>query len=877
MEISVESFLGCATYKIKVAPQSSTVDGLTKLYGDGISVLRGSTFQLLTEARSGGATQGNLLLNVAATPPNAVICPAMTPTAGNGVATINCTAGNVTSNTSVQVQVSDSSRSVTFAMTVLASGDPSTGLNKVSPDPRLVASEATFDLVVQAFSGTTAQGGLALTVSPDSTFLSCDPQVTTDAQGLAEISCTADEVITETQVRVTISEAPTGAGSPRSVVFFVKIFPSGSQVDGISIVSGDNQFVVRGATFLLPLTVRAVDEDGPQGGIVLNVARSPLTSLFCPSPVLTDENGIARILCQAAFVSAPTFVTINVTDNATPPRSLPEPFRATILPASPAVASDVVLLSAETVEGAVGQPIEEGIRLRAVDPFGAVVQNAIVYFSSSDDLSFNPPVGLTDLNGEVSSAVTFGCPTRNTGTINISLTPDQPTRTVNYRAVRGPLAALTKERGDNQNGGAGQILSQALVLVAGDACGNGVPGLDVEWTINPPDAAELVAPVVVRTDANGRASTRVRLGNRNGAFTITAAVEGFTTVFNLASTSVADRLVLGSGNNQTLALGQSTMQPLVARVLSDNDVGVNGFNVTFNVVSGSGTVSPPSLLTDAQGNAAATVQAGNVLGPITVEATAVIQNQTRTIRFTINTAGRTPEITLLGFVNGASFQQGWVPGSTGTIFGIGLMEGVDGVFLPNVFPFPTEVRGVSVTVNGVRAPILGLASVNGQEQINIQVPFSVAAPGAVAVVINNNGSSTTITGVQMLTVQPGIFQVGNFAAALHADYQLVSPSNPARPGEVILLFLTGLGATNPAVGTNVVGPSPAAQTVLTPTVQIDGVAQAISGNTGFYAPQLVTVYQINFFVAADAQSGNRALTVSIGGVTSPPVQLPVQQ
>jgi uncharacterized protein (TIGR03437 family) len=891
VQITVDSFLGCAIYNIKVAPQGSTVDGLTKLFGDGISILRGSTFQLLAEARTGGTPQGNLLLNVVATPSSAVACPATVPTALNGVATLNCTAGNVTANTNAQIQVTDSttpSRTVTFAVTVLASGNPSTGLNKVSADPRLVASTNTFDLIVQAFSGTTPQNGLVLTVSPDSTFLNCAAQATTNAEGLASISCTAATVITETQVRVTVGDGT------RSVVFFVNIVPSGSLINGLSIVSGNNQFVPRGSNFLQPLTVRAVNQNGPQPRIVINVARNPATALFCPTSLLTDDNGIAEIHCSAAIVAAPTFVTINASDTSTPPRSLPEPFQATILPGAPGLASDVVILSALTVEGKVGETLPEGVRVRAVTPVGAAVPNAIVYFSTTEDLSFNPPVGITNQNGELATAVTFGCPTRNTGVIEIKLQPDTPTRTVDFRAVRGDLAAVTKQRGDNQGGGAGLILGQALLVLAGDACSNGIPGLPVTWTVSPPEAAELVAPVSQLTDNAGHASTRVRLANRSGPFTISAAIEGFTTVFNLATTVVANRIEISSGNNQSVPLLQPSSQPLVVKVASDNGVGVNGINVTFNVISGSGTVSP-SATTDGQGLAAATVTAGNVFGPIVVEAAAVIQNQTRTVRFTINTVGRSPMVTLLGFVNGASFLQGWVPGSTGTIFGVGLMEGVDGVALPtpNIAAlslpgpaqaagiWPTEFRGVSVTVNGVRAPILGLANVNGQEQVNIQVPFGIPSPGVVPVVVTNNGSSTTISGAQVATVQPGIFGVsvegGRFAAALHADYTLVTPSNPARPGEVIQLFLTGLGATNPAVGTNVVGPVPLARTVLEPSVSIDNAPQAVAENSAFYAPGLVTVYQINFVVGANVQAGNRSLTVSIGGASSPAVSLPVQR
>jgi uncharacterized protein (TIGR03437 family) len=186
-----------------------------------------------------------------------------------------------------------------------------------------------------------------------------------------------------------------------------------------------------------------------------------------------------------------------------------------------------------------------------------------------------------------------------------------------------------------------------------------------------------------------------------------------------------------------------------------------------------------------------------------------------------------------------------------------------------------------VNVNGIAAPILGLANVNGQEQINIQVPFGIPSPGGVTVVINNNGASTTITGVPVQSLQPGIFEVsvegGRFAAALHADYRLVTPSHPARPGEIILLFLTGLGATTPPVGTNAIGPNPPAQTALAPVVGIDDVGMEVIANTAFYAPGLVSVYQINFVVGPNVQSGNRSLNMAIGGVGSQRVLLPVQR
>jgi len=48
---------------------------------------------------------------------------------------------------------------------------------------------------------------------------------------------------------------------------------------------------------------------------------------------------------------------------------------------------------------------------------------------------------------------------------------------------------------------------------------------------------------------------------------------------------------------------------------------------------------------------------------------------------------------------------------------------------------------------------------------------------------------------------------------VHADFQLVSESNPATPGETVMIFLTGLGALNPPVADGAAGPvSPLSRT-----------------------------------------------------------------
>ncbi|MEZ5366114.1 MAG: hypothetical protein R2748_28210 [Bryobacterales bacterium] len=107
-----------------------------------------------------------------------------------------------------------------------------------------------------------------------------------------------------------------------------------------------------------------------------------------------------------------------------------------------------------------------------------------------------------------------------------------------------------------------------------------------------------------------------------------------------------------------------------------------------------------------------------------------------------------------------------------------------------------------------------------------------------------------------------------YAAVLHADYSVVTPSNPARPGEVLLLFATA-SSRLPPVPTNQAGPSPPplSTPVAMPAVTLGGGA-VIEG--AFYAPQLISVYQINFRVGFNVQPGTLDLVISSQGAPAKP-------
>jgi len=105
--------------------------------------------------------------------------------------------------------------------------------------------------------------------------------------------------------------------------------------------------------------------------------------------------------------------------------------------------------------------------------------------------------------------------------------------------------------------------------------------------------------------------------------------------------------------------------------------------------------------------------------------------------------------------------------------------------------------------------------------------------------------------------------IGN-GAILHANYSVVTPSNPAKVGETILVFLTGLGAVSPAVtaGNAAPGAEPLARvTDQSLAVYIDGFIAGYNDGTpptlGYagLAPLVGGLYQLNVTIPSGVSTG----------------------
>jgi len=223
------------------------------------------------------------------------------------------------------------------------------------------------------------------------------------------------------------------------------------------------------------------------------------------------------------------------------------------------------------------------------------------------------------------------------------------------------------------------------------------------------------------------------------------------------------------------------------------------------------------------------------------------------VQFEVQAAGP-PEVLYKGVVNAAGFEnvRGIAAGALVSLFGSQLAPSVEGAAS---IPLPSELQSTSVMVNGIQAPLIFVSS----GQINFQVPFEVTeGNGLVQVTREGQEGNTVSAGV--LNRSPGIFRlnIGEYGVVVNASQgnfplprSLSRPglnAAPARPGDVLVIFATGLGPVTPQVGTGeAASASPLNRSVDTPQVNFSTSPFGLVGTPSFtgMTPGFVGLFQIN--------------------------------
>ncbi|HEV3200496.1 MAG TPA: BACON domain-containing carbohydrate-binding protein, partial [Bryobacteraceae bacterium] len=223
--------------------------------------------------------------------------------------------------------------------------------------------------------------------------------------------------------------------------------------------------------------------------------------------------------------------------------------------------------------------------------------------------------------------------------------------------------------------------------------------------------------------------------------------------------------------------------------------------------------------------------------------------------------------------NAASLAGGVSPGEVVVINGLPPLPGAAGTPDPlsvAIDPggLPYSLLGVSVTFGGIPAPLFAVSTANGQGSITAQAPFELPV-GTTSVSVKTPSSTIAIPNVAVKLLQPGIFEHtdtdGHLRAVLQRlDGSTVTPSNPARSGEQLRMFVTGLGQVFPSAQTN--KPGAATPQVVVATVVVGESGQGVPLVAAKYASNAIGVYTVDFFLPLDVPSG-QDISLSVGAIS----------
>ncbi len=218
-----------------------------------------------------------------------------------------------------------------------------------------------------------------------------------------------------------------------------------------------------------------------------------------------------------------------------------------------------------------------------------------------------------------------------------------------------------------------------------------------------------------------------------------------------------------------------------------------------------------------------------------------------------------------GVINAASsspFTAHLSPGEYLTLLGTNLAPGAEAA---TTLPLPTKLNGVTVTINDIQAPIQFVSS----GQINVVVPF--LTQDIAQIQVNNNGTMSNTVTQFIGATSSGVFTIpeGGIGDAAAQDvttgYSLVTQSAPAQIGDLVAVYLAGLGTVGGNPQDGAAGPSsPPDTTTNTIAVYIDDVnGNSTPAPVAFagLAPGFAGLYQIDFTVPSGVASGDDVLEI----------------
>lgn len=230
-----------------------------------------------------------------------------------------------------------------------------------------------------------------------------------------------------------------------------------------------------------------------------------------------------------------------------------------------------------------------------------------------------------------------------------------------------------------------------------------------------------------------------------------------------------------------------------------------------------------------------------------------------------------PCYTAATVVNSATNQPVLAPNGMATIYGAFLSFSTKALtpadLSGGMLPVRLPGTGVTVLIDGWAAPVWYVSP----GQINFQVPSNLRGGQEVSLVVARDGKAGPMVTVRLAEESPGLYAADpETAIAVRLDGSVISRQQPARRGEILLLFANGLGRTVPDTPYRMT-PSSAA-----PIVKLAEFRVLLNGNEltpdrvpyAGAVPGFAGLYQINVMVPEDAPEMPE-IQVRMGNAVSP--------
>jgi len=245
------------------------------------------------------------------------------------------------------------------------------------------------------------------------------------------------------------------------------------------------------------------------------------------------------------------------------------------------------------------------------------------------------------------------------------------------------------------------------------------------------------------------------------------------------------------------------------------------------------------------------------LGPLLADSSCIAASQ----------ATGAPCYTAASIANSAANVAGlYSPNSFLTIYGINLSYVTKPIGPADInagqLPWALTGTEVSVLVGGISAYMYYVSP----DQVNVLIP-SMLTPGPVTVELENRSLYGPAIQITLAAAAPALFQSdATTVLATHGNGPLVTSVSPAAPGEIVVLYATGLGETAPEA---ICGFLPDMASPLADLIDFEvlingtGVDPKLIQYAGD-APGFAGLFQINLRLPADCPP-NPEIRIGFGG------------